>query len=403
MNGIFRRYIGSSLIHRNPRRGEKEEEKDKKRRPEHARITSDPGPTAWRLLQLETHGLRQSNEATYTPDEFKPPNAKIAAPCVSAFGNRLTHSSTIQHRKLPSPLQHDRSWFRDKRRNPKLNPTALTNTYASIPETLTRSILDLIAPENTNAYASRLKRVSVFLARTGEKKSFYACVPRWSLGDATIAAPGNKRTNEDSTLKSTNRDAFPLRELHASQQTGDILMCCKYYRPRSHRLEVAASGDPRANGDSTLKFANQTKSITVGLLIAPENTTPVPADTRASVLPILPQSIMNRIFRRYIGSSPIHRNPRRGEKEEEKDKKRRPEHARIENLGKILKNAAIRSVILAVYEFPMYHKYFRPRSHRVEVAALWDPRANGESTLKSANRDGFPLRELRASQQTGDV
>ncbi|KAL2724935.1 hypothetical protein V1477_018796 [Vespula maculifrons] len=82
--------------------------------------------------------LPQSNEATYTPDKFKPPNAKIAGPCVSAFGNQLTHSSTIQHRKLPSPLQHDRSCFRDKRRNPKLNPTALTDTYASIPETLTR-------------------------------------------------------------------------------------------------------------------------------------------------------------------------------------------------------------------------------------------------------------------------
>ncbi|KAL2733167.1 hypothetical protein V1477_014135 [Vespula maculifrons] len=63
-------------------------------------------------------------------------------------------------------------------------------------------ILDLIAPENTNAYASRL--------------------PRWSLGDATIAAPGKKRTNEDSTLKSTIRDVFPLRELRASQQTGDV-------------------------------------------------------------------------------------------------------------------------------------------------------------------------------------
>ncbi|KAL2742571.1 hypothetical protein V1477_009172, partial [Vespula maculifrons] len=62
----------------------------------------------------------------------------------------------------------------------------------------------------------------------------------------------------------------------------------KYYRPRSHRVEVAASGDPRANGDSTLKFANQTKSICEGLLIAPENTTSVPADTRTSVLPILP-------------------------------------------------------------------------------------------------------------------
>ncbi|KAL2737178.1 hypothetical protein V1477_012134 [Vespula maculifrons] len=47
-------------------------------------------------------------------------------------------------------------------------------------------------------------------------------IPPWSLGDATIAAPGNKRTNEDSTLKSTIRDAFPLRELRASQQTGDV-------------------------------------------------------------------------------------------------------------------------------------------------------------------------------------
>ncbi|KAL2721159.1 hypothetical protein V1477_019979, partial [Vespula maculifrons] len=100
--------------------------------------TADPGPTAWRLLLLETRGLTQSNGVTSTPDEFKPPNAKIAAPCVSAFGNRLTHSSTIQHRKLRSPLEHDRSCFRDKRRNPELNPTALTDTYASIPETLTR-------------------------------------------------------------------------------------------------------------------------------------------------------------------------------------------------------------------------------------------------------------------------
>ncbi|KAL2744582.1 hypothetical protein V1477_007124 [Vespula maculifrons] len=59
-------------------------------------------------------------------------------------------------------------------------------------------------------------------------------------------------------------------------------------------------------------------------------------------------------------------------------------------LEKSLKRAAIRS-------------YSRPRSHRVEVAACRDPRANGDSTLKSAIRDAFPLRELRASQQTGDI
>nr|KAF7425167.1 hypothetical protein H0235_007605 [Vespula pensylvanica] len=47
------------------------------------------------------------------------------------------------------------------------------NTHASMSSTL-EPILDLIAPENTNAYASRHKRVSFYLARTGEKKSFYA-------------------------------------------------------------------------------------------------------------------------------------------------------------------------------------------------------------------------------------
>ncbi|KAL2721641.1 hypothetical protein V1477_020461 [Vespula maculifrons] len=62
-------------------------------------------------------------------------------------------------------------------------------------------MLDLIAPENTNVYASRL--------------------PPWSLADGP-AARGNTRTNGDSTLKSAIRDAFPLRELRASQQTGDV-------------------------------------------------------------------------------------------------------------------------------------------------------------------------------------
>ncbi|KAL2736090.1 hypothetical protein V1477_012599 [Vespula maculifrons] len=185
--------------------------------------TSDPGPTAWRLLHLETRGLtvtllftttllsrKQSNGATSTPDEFKPPNAKIAAPCVSAFGNRLTHSSTIQHRKLRSPLEHDRLCFRDKRRNPKLN----------LPQS--RYLREHSGNTHANMLNTRHKRVSFYLARTGEKKSFYARVPRWSLGDETLAARGNTRTNGDSTLKSTIRDAFPLRVLRASQQTGDI-------------------------------------------------------------------------------------------------------------------------------------------------------------------------------------
>ncbi|KAL2751475.1 hypothetical protein V1477_000633 [Vespula maculifrons] len=47
-------------------------------------------------------------------------------------------------------------------------------------------------------------------------------VPPWSLADETDEAGGSTRASGDSTLKSTIRDAFPLRELRASQQTGDV-------------------------------------------------------------------------------------------------------------------------------------------------------------------------------------
>ncbi|KAL2751467.1 hypothetical protein V1477_000625 [Vespula maculifrons] len=43
---------------------------------------------------------------------------------------------------------------------------------------------------------------------------------------------------------------------------------------------------------------------------------------------------------------------------------------------KELENAAIRSAILAQYKILTKRKYFRPRSHRVEVAAVGDPRTN---------------------------
>ncbi|KAL2750148.1 hypothetical protein V1477_001644 [Vespula maculifrons] len=64
-------------------------------------------------------------------------------------------------------------------------------------------------------------------------------------------------------------------------------------------------------------------------------------------------------------------------------------------LEKSLKRAAIRSVILVSHKMST--------SHHEEVAAAGDPRANGDSTLRSTIRDAFPLRELRASQQTGDI
>ncbi|KAL2744588.1 hypothetical protein V1477_007130 [Vespula maculifrons] len=70
------------------------------------------------------------------------------------------------------------------------------------------------------------------------------------------------------------------------------------------------------------------------------------------------------------------------------------------------KNAAIRSAILAVYEFPTYHKYFRPRSHRVEVAASGDPRTNGDSTFnyyyyyQESKATGRPPLPTNSSLQT---
>ncbi|KAL2745056.1 hypothetical protein V1477_006473 [Vespula maculifrons] len=141
-----------------------------------------------------------------------------------------------------------------------------------------------------------------------------------------VAALWDPRANGESTLKSANRDAFPLRELRASQQTGDISIFRKYYRPGSHRLEVAAAGDPRTNGDSTLK------------------------STIRDAFPLW-------------------------------------EIRASQQTGDI----------------SIFRKYYRPGSHRLEVAAAGDPRTNGDSTLKSTIRDAFPLRELRASQETGDV
>ncbi|KAF7415115.1 hypothetical protein HZH68_003604 [Vespula germanica] len=72
---------------------------------------------------------------------------------------------------------------------------------------------------------------------------------------------------------------------------------------------------------------NQTKSITVGLLIAPENTRPVPADTGDSVLPILP------VFRADISRFAKKRKRRRESKEKEK-KMRREESLNVRTCEK---------------------------------------------------------------------
>ncbi|KAL2741868.1 hypothetical protein V1477_009497 [Vespula maculifrons] len=80
---------------------------------------------------------KQSNGATSSPDGFKPPNAKIAAPCVSAFGNRLTHSSTIQHRSFDHHLSTTGRTFATNAGTQNCIYRS-HDTYASILEILTR-------------------------------------------------------------------------------------------------------------------------------------------------------------------------------------------------------------------------------------------------------------------------
>ncbi|KAL2744719.1 hypothetical protein V1477_007261, partial [Vespula maculifrons] len=104
----------------------------------------------------------------------------------------------------------------------------------------------------------------------------------------------------------------------------------KYYRPRSHHVEVAASGDPRANGDSTLQFANQTKSITVGLLIAPENTAPVPADIGTSVFLILPKRRREERVEKEAGTCAHVKTIEFGRKERKDNRK--ITHARVRTM-----------------------------------------------------------------------
>ncbi|KAL2722389.1 hypothetical protein V1478_009252, partial [Vespula squamosa] len=63
----------------------------------------------------------------------------------------------------------------------------------------------------------------------------------------------------------------------------------------------------------------------------------------------------------------------------------------------IYRNYDFQQIEMTVYSVPNTWKM----SHREEVAAFGDPRANADSTLQFAFRDAFPLREVQASQPTG--
>ncbi|KAL2724618.1 hypothetical protein V1477_018479 [Vespula maculifrons] len=262
--------------------------------------TTDPGPTAWRLLHLGTHGLtetllyniwdpRRYVEVHELEEKQKRKRRK------ESRNMRACEGDSIRKKKKKAYPECNTCTCENDEMEEKRSFDHHLSTTAQTPESkiestavtiLTRVFqkhsreYDLIAPQNTNAFASRHN------------------LPRWSLGDATIAAPGKKRTNEDSTLKSTIRDAFPLREL-------ELLSKLEMYKT-----------------------------------------------------PLTECSTVHTVGFRHLETRPV---------------------------------------------ISIFRKYCRPGSHHLEVAASGDPRANGDSTLKSTIRDAFPLRVLRASQQTGDV
>ncbi|KAL2724622.1 hypothetical protein V1477_018483, partial [Vespula maculifrons] len=133
---------------------------------------------------------------------------------------------------------------------------------------------------------------------------------------------------------------------------------------------IASTTDPGPTAWRLLHLGTHgLTSISVGLLFAPENTTSLPADTGVRVLPILPlhsSKISTKIeldFSILKGGNP-HRSPH------PRAQLIGPTRKKLEkDFGKILNNAAIRKVIIAAYKISTYHKYFRPKSHRVEVAA----------------------------------
>ncbi|KAF7406578.1 hypothetical protein HZH68_005947 [Vespula germanica] len=217
----------------------------------HITSNSDPGPTAWRLLQVEIHGLtvtlhfittttikkakQRGNLHSTTNSSLQTlklqPHASphlgtdLRIAQLSNIGSFDHHLSTTgcASRQTPEPKIE---FYRTHRYLREYSG----NTHARMLTTL-EPMLDLIAPENTNAYASRL--------------------PRWSLGDETLAARGNTRTNGDSKISKIH-DPRCLSASGASGFSANwrcISLYRKYCRPRSHRLEVAASGDPRSNGD----------------------------------------------------------------------------------------------------------------------------------------------------------
>ncbi|KAL2711526.1 hypothetical protein V1478_018547 [Vespula squamosa] len=154
--------------------------------------TTDPGPTARRLLHLGTHELTLTLLYTIT----------------------TIHTKSKQRSDLHFTTNSTRPVVlsRQIRRDTRLNPTALT-ILTRVSRKHSREYVEYVgnklglnrARGHQRSCQPTLAPVSTYLARTGEKKSFYplgrriSLIPvpsltKWSLGDETVAASENTRT-----------------------------------------------------------------------------------------------------------------------------------------------------------------------------------------------------------------
>ncbi|KAL2725172.1 hypothetical protein V1478_007845, partial [Vespula squamosa] len=149
---------------------------------------TDPGPTARRLLHSGTHGLTLTLLFTTTTihknSKQRVSNAKIAVPSVTAYSGTDLRSAQLSQRPRPVVLS------RQIRRDPRLNPTALT-ILTRVSRKHSREYIEYVGTKlglnrargHQRSCQPTLAPVSTYLARTGEKKSFYP------LGRKTFLIP----------------------------------------------------------------------------------------------------------------------------------------------------------------------------------------------------------------------
>ncbi|KAL2730346.1 LOW QUALITY PROTEIN: hypothetical protein V1477_016157, partial [Vespula maculifrons] len=153
--------------------------------------TTDPGPTAWRCLSASGASGFSANWRCIKP------RLQIAPPSTPSASDISRHDRSCLFR------------FKKSKRSPRCP----------------------LEPQFVGASSA----YSLFFASC--PNNYYRTFELTSLIEV-------QSTTELETIKIGQRPYFVI-----------ISIFRKYYRPRSHRVEVAESGDPPANGNSTLKFA----------------------------------------------------------------------------------------------------------------------------------------------------